>query len=238
MSQYEKLQPETIQTLFNAIAPGYDLTNKLMSFNQHARWNKALIKTALKPYSPKTYIDLCAGTGEIAYNFLKHESSPCQATLVDFSKNMLEVAKSKQKNCPDVHSVHFVQADVQNLPFEEQSADAMTIAYGIRNVQEPLKCFKEVFRVLKPGGSFGILELTRPNNQILRLGHSLYLRYIIPLLGKLVTRDRLAYQYLCNSIESFSQPKELVLELRKAGFNEITVKPLHFGIATLIHAKK
>ena len=182
---YCKENPQTIQSLFNSIAGRYDLTNAVLSFNLHKRWNSALVQHVLKPHLPKVFLDLCSGTGDIAFNYLHSAPHSCQACLIDFSSEMLEHAKHKaNKYSFDRHQISYLEADVQQLPLQDQFADCATMAYGIRNVQYPTHCFQEIFRVLKPGGCFGILELTRPRNRLLRFGHQLYLRTVLPLLGE------------------------------------------------------
>jgi demethylmenaquinone methyltransferase/2-methoxy-6-polyprenyl-1,4-benzoquinol methylase len=114
----------------------------------------------------------------------------------------------------------------------------MTIAYGIRNVKEPSKCFEEAYRTLKVGGTLGILELTEPKNAILRFGHNLYLKRVLPQLGKLLTSNRQAYEYLSQSIGAFTKPDELAARLKKANFTDVKIIPLTGGIATIITAKK
>ena len=161
----------------------------------------------------------------------------CTAHLVDFSAGMLECAKVKGQSI-DGHEIFYSQADVQSLPFAHQFADVATMAYGIRNVKESKKCLKDVFRVLKPGGTFGVLELTRPKHKVLKFGHSLYLRTFLPFFGKILTSNREAYEYLCNSIDRFISPEEVRLQFEEAGFINHAVIPLCGGIASIIIGHK
>ena len=229
MSNYTKTEPSTIRALFDSIAPRYDLGNALMSGMLHKLWNNRLVSFACKS-SPKNVLDLCSGTGEIAC--MMQKKLPAHYTLVDFSEEMLAIA---QKRLPDAA---IYQADVEQLPLQDASFDVATCAYGIRNVRNRDKAFSELYRVMKPGGSIAILELTRPKQKILSKLHALYLTTIVPLIGKLLTSNQDAYRYLCNSIHSFVAPELLVQELEKAGFTDIMVKPQTFGIATLFTAKK
>lgn len=239
MGTYSKDKPESIQSMFDNIATNYDRTNAVLSFCMHHLWNSALVKHVVAPCEPKSLVDLCAGTGEIAFRCIKDIPSLETVQLVDFSHQMLECAKHKAGNCgPTAPSISYLQADVQELPLPDNSVDCMTMAYGIRNVRDPARCVAEVFRTLEPGGSFGILELTEPSNTILRIGHTVYLRTLLPLLGKILTSDQEAYQYLCNSIHTFVKPAALKKTLVDAGFSHIRVKPLAGGIATLFIAQK
>ncbi|MCE2982078.1 MAG: bifunctional demethylmenaquinone methyltransferase/2-methoxy-6-polyprenyl-1,4-benzoquinol methylase UbiE [Parachlamydia sp.] len=237
--KYSKSHPETIQSMFDSIAHNYDRTNAVLSFYLHRLWNKKLIKCLQLPPGSHTFVDLCAGTGDIAFGYLKQCSSPCNAILVDFSSEMLNFARQKEAALKThSHQIEYVQADVQSLPFDPQSVDCASMAYGIRNVKNPPQCFQEVYRVLKPGGCFGILELTRPHNRILKMGHRLYLRLFLPVLGKWLTSNKNAYGYLQQSIHHFIPPEELENQLAASGFSELRRIPLAGGIATLFIGRK
>lgn len=239
MMAYNKNDPETIQRMFGSIANQYDRTNAVLSFQMHRYWNEQLVKKVIKSSDSEILLDLCCGTGEIAFSYLKSSKLSREAYLVDFCDEMLNCAKSKAYKLPlSHHKIHYIQADVQKLPLADLSADCATIAYGIRNVKNPAKCISEVYRILKPGSNFGILELTKPKNRILRMGHSFYLKTILPILGKALTSNQQAYQYLCNSIHTFIEPKDLQFLLLQAGFKEVEINPMCGGIATIISAKK
>lgn len=240
---YNKDNPESIQELFGSIAKDYDRTNALMSFQMHRYWNRRLILATLEANSQRpvrSYADLCSGTGVIACGWLQRATSHQKAYLIDFCQEMLHCAKEKAANLQltDKHEIIYVQADVQKLPLLNESIDRMTMAYGIRNVKEPLFCFKEAYRTLTSQGVLGILELTEPKNLLLRTAHSIYLKQVLPIIGKMVTSNRQAYEYLSRSIGAFTKPDELALQLQQVGFKEITIKPITGGIATLILARK
>ncbi len=236
---YNKNHPETIQALFNSIAKPYDRTNAILSLFLHKRWNSELVRQVQSNQSFQSILDLCAGTGDIAFAYLKNLKVPCQAILVDFSSEMLACAKEKGKHWEDsIHTLQYVQADVQQLPFSDQSIDCATMAYGIRNVHHPLKCLQEVFRILRPGGCFGVLELTRPQNRLLKAGHQLYLKFLLPLLGKFLTTNENAYQYLQQSIHTFIPSSELENLIKVAGFSKTKRISLTGGVATIITGYK
>lgn len=240
MPSYTKDKPHTIQAMFNSIAHSYDKTNAVLSLQLHKRWNQQLVRYALKAQDPSSFLDLCCGTGDIAYHLLKKSPSTCHAYLVDFSEEMLDRAREKCRTLPSKqkHKIEFVQADVLQLPLPSNTIGCATMAYGIRNVKTPSKAIEEAFRVLKNGGSFGILELTRPSNPVLAWLHGLYLRVIPPLFGRWLTSNAQAYHYLKNSIHSFTKPKELEKILQQAGFVNTRCHPLMGGIATLITGQK
>ena len=235
---YHKNKPESIQEMFDSIAKRYDLTNAVLSFSLHRYWNRRLVKTMRQPHPASTLVDLCSGTGDIAFGYLKSIQVPCQAYLVDFSAGMLEYAKQKFEAFPSSHTIHYIESDVQQLPLPNHLADCATMAYGIRNVKDPARCFQEAFRVLKPGGNLGILELTRPRYRVLRWGHHLYLRYFLPLIGHWLTDNQEAYRYLCQSIHTFIAPEELEKLLQQEGFVETKRISLLGGIATIVVGTK
>lgn len=232
--------PESIQELFDNIAERYDSTNCVLSFNLHRIWNERLINSLPQILPENILVDLCSGTGDIALCYLHKAKHTCTITCVDFSSHMLKVAKKKMNEDPicSSHRIHFLQADVQKLPLQNCITDCVTMAYGLRNVHDPFLGIQEAFRILKPGGTFAILELTRPTNRLLKCLHHLYLRYVIPLVGKWFTSNQNAYIHLYRSIQSFLSPQEIEKLFEQVGFSEIQCQSLSGGIATIITGKK
>lgn len=238
MPTYHKNDPHTIQSMFNSIAKHYDKANSILSFQLHKKWNRQLVCQMLLPYSHR-FLDLCCGTGDIAFDYLQRSQSSCRAYLLDFSSNMLSCAKGKAAVLNlKRHEIKYLEADAQNLPLSSNSIDCATLAYGIRNIKDPDRCLQEIYRVLKPGGRFGILELTQPKNPFLRFGHRLYLKAFLPVFGKWITANQDAYQYLCNSIQSFILPEELENKMRSYQFIETSCIKLTGGIATILIGQK
>lgn len=237
---YQKNQPESIQQMFGSIARQYDRTNAILSFNLHRYWNKRLVQQILENHPQiEQYLDLCCGTGEIAYTFLKKAQRHTEAFLLDFCQEMLDCAKSKKhKVSSSSHQIHFIQGDAQEIPLPSNSVDAVTIAYGIRNVKDPAKCVKDVFRILRPNGVFAILELTQPSSPLMKIGHSFYLRTILPVVGKMTASNQDAYEYLSNSIQAFIPPEDLKNLLDSAGFVNTQCCPLTGGVATIVSGTK
>lgn len=239
MSLYNKDNPQSLQQMFGSIAQQYDKTNAILSFQMHKLWNKKLIRTAMEKQHPSTYLDLCCGTGEIAFKYLKRCHLPCKAYLLDFCPEMLCCAKERANHLNlQPHTLTYLQADAQKIPLAEESIESATLAYGIRNIPHPQQCFNEIYRVLNTGGTVGILELTQPTQPFIKAGHKLYLKTILPIMGQLVTSNREAYEYLCNSIHSFISPQELESMLKLAGFKQTSMISLMGGIATILVAKK
>lgn len=245
MTTYNKNNPETIQKMFNSIANNYDRTNAILSFQMHKRWNQRLIDEVLVSERPECFLDLCCGTGAIAFKYLDrlrfdHDfKKPEKVYMLDFSEGMLAYAQKKasEENL-NLFDISYLQADAQHIPLPDERVDCATIAYGIRNVKQPQLCLNDVFRVLKEGGTFGILELTQPAHPLLRLGHAVYLRTCLPIMGKVATSNEEAYRYLCNSIHTFIQPNALAVMMQEAGFKEIRKIALMGGIATILIGKK
>lgn len=244
MTIYQKENPSTIRALFDNIAPRYDVGNSLMSFHLHALWNRKLSSLLIDKSCPKDLLDLCAGTGEIGFRVMsyaqKKKLSIPQIHLADFSCEMLEIAKNRVQGLPQEFQKQFSfsQADAERLPFASDSFDAVSIAYGIRNVQHVDECLKEVYRVLRPGGWVGIIELTRPKSKPLRFMHNIYLNSVVPLVGRWAIRNEEAYQYLRGSIQSFICPEKLMEIFTETGFEALSHIPLMGGIATLFFAQK
>ncbi|NGX61367.1 MAG: Demethylmenaquinone methyltransferase [Chlamydiae bacterium] len=232
MTRYTPSAPETIQEMFASVAPNYDRANTAFSFGLHKWWNRSLLKT-IGPV--QNLLDLCAGTGEIALGHLKKNPN-AKALLLDFCPEMLAVAK--EKGAPYQERFSCIVADAQELPLDPETFDGATVSYGIRNVQDPLKCFHEVYRVLKPGGRFAILELTRPRSPLMRTFHRLYLKALLPLLGALTAKNIEAYKYLASSIQDFSSPDTLTSQLNDVGFTLLSRRSLLGGVATLLLSQK
>lgn len=233
----------TIEKMFSSISHRYDLCNDLMSLRLHRRWNRKLIQELLITHQPKNYLDLCCGTGDIPFTYLDISRGrfppPHQIYLLDFSSEMLNLARNKSKShLLDHHNLIYLQANAETIPLQDQSIDCVSIAYGIRNVPNSQKCFSDVFRILKPGGHFGILELSKPKNPWIGAAHKIYLRTWIQGIGKMISPNASAYRYLKETIEKFTPPLELKNQLQKIGFSKIKIQPLLGGVATIITAKK
>lgn len=239
MSTYSKNHPESIQEMFGSIAKSYDRANAILSFQMHKHWNALLVKQVLGKNHPELILDLCCGTGDIAFNYLKKENTPTKAILLDFCPEMLAYARNKAQHFKlHRHAIEYLQADAQHIPLSDNLVPFATMAYGIRNIQDPLRSLKEVFRVLKPGGIFGVLELTQPKNKMIRIAHQFYLKRFLPILGKWVTSNPHAYRYLCESIQRFIPPEKIEYLFQEAGFKQTSRKSVTLGTATIILGRK
>ncbi|MBI5231311.1 MAG: bifunctional demethylmenaquinone methyltransferase/2-methoxy-6-polyprenyl-1,4-benzoquinol methylase UbiE [Coriobacteriales bacterium] len=222
---------ERVRGIFSNIAGQYDSFNRISSLGIDRSWRKELVKAAALT-STSRVLDLCAGTGDVALAVAK-QAAPAEVVITDFTPEMLEIAAEKAKSYEGPTKLAIEQADAQDLPFDDESFDAATVAFGVRNLPDRAANFAEVRRVLKPGGRYIILEFSRPTFAPWRGFYHVYLRYVIPAIGGALTGDRPSFQYLNDSIRQFPTQPQLASELRDAGFTAITWKNLTGGVAAL-----
>jgi demethylmenaquinone methyltransferase/2-methoxy-6-polyprenyl-1,4-benzoquinol methylase len=218
-----KARAEYVRQMFGRIAERYTLMNRLMTFGQDMRWRRFVVRQAKLPAGGKL-LDLATGTGDIAFETLKAEPS-VQAVGADFSLPMMLVGKQS----PLGKDVGWCAADALNLPFPDNTFDAVTSGYLIRNVIDIPRTFAEQMRVLKPRGRVVVLDTCPPPDNLLRPFILLHLRYIIPLLGRLISPDGSAYQYLPESTQAFKTPDELAAIMRQAGLRNVSYQSFMFG---------
>jgi demethylmenaquinone methyltransferase/2-methoxy-6-polyprenyl-1,4-benzoquinol methylase len=213
--------------MFAGIAHRYDFLNHFLSISIDRRWrNLAVAKIReLTPSTAPSCLDVCSGTGDLAINLRRALSGVVVAT--DFCHPMLERAAEKERSIPNV------EADALNLPFRTASFDALTIAFGLRNLEDPLLGLREFHRVLRPHGAIVILEFSKPVVPVLRQAFGFYFRYILPRVGGVISGDAAAYQYLHDSVVKFPNQNELKELMRGIGFQNVDYQNLSGGIAAL-----
>jgi demethylmenaquinone methyltransferase/2-methoxy-6-polyprenyl-1,4-benzoquinol methylase len=223
---------EYVQTIFEEIAPRYDLLNHLLSFNIDRRWRRAALEALEWSRRPAgRYLDLCAGTLDVAAQLARTPGFAGTVIGADFALPMLRAGKGKAPT----EVVPPVAADAQQLPFPDGSMDGAIVAFGIRNVASLDAALTEVHRVLRPGARFVILEFTTPRAWLVRTGYQLYFHHVLPTVGGLVSGHRSAYHYLPRSVAHFPREEALAERMRAAGFADVTWRSLTFGVAA-IHA--
>lgn len=227
---------EQVEAMFNEIAPNYDKLNGLLSLGIDDYWRKESIK-ALKPYRPEYILDIATGTGDFAI-LAKKILQPRRIIGIDISEGMMAVGRDKVKRTGLERVITFERQDSSALFFPDQSFDAVTAAFGIRNFENIDKSFGEVLRVLKPGGVFLFIELTTPEATPMKELYSLYTKYVMPVLSNTMATEQRAYEYLPESIAAFPQGREMMLILKKNGFRNIRLRRFTMGIATLYMAEK
>lgn len=236
----ERPKGEQVEEMFDNIAPAYDFMNTAMTFGMHRRWRDSSLRrcrdamgASAGAQTPLSIVDLATGTGDVAFA-LARLFPGAEITGVDLSEGMLEVARRKNTE----GRIRFEAGDCLNLRFPDNSFDVLTIAYGIRNFEDLDRGLREFHRVLKPGGKCMILELSRPENPVVRLGYDIYSRGIIPMVGRLVSKDSRAYTYLPQSIKAMPSPSRIDAMLREAGFSNASHKGMTLGVATCYIAEK
>ncbi len=222
-----------VRHMFDEIADAYDLTNKVLSLRRDVAWRRRL--TALLPSGPELprLLDLATGTCDVLIAAHKAGRAVAGSVGADFSGGMLREGAKKLDRAGLGGLLRLVHADATRLGFADARFDAVTIAFGIRNVLDVDGALREMCRVLRPGGRAVILEFSLPGNWLLRAGYLLYFRHVLPRLGGLVSGKPDAYRYLNQSVESFPYGRAFCERMERAGFDKVTAGPLSFGIATL-----
>lgn len=216
--------------MFNSIAPRYDYINGIMTFNMDKYWRREVCKIVLKN-NPDSIIDIATGTGDIAFDLIQENN---HVVGIDNAKKMLEIANQKKTS----GNISFQLEDAENMSFENDSFNAATVSFGVRNFEDLSKGLTEIKRILVPGGKLVILETAVPSFFILRFGYFLYTKMIIPLIGKIIAQNKNAYKYLSNSAQHFPYGKEFKVILERIGFENIKIKYLSLGIVNIYCATK
>lgn len=232
----EGKKSEQVEQMFDNIAPAYDRLNHTLSMGIDRRWRKKAINT-LRPFHPKQMMDVATGTGDFAI-LACLELNPDSLIGTDISEGMMNVGREKVKQAHLSDKISFAREDCTSLSFSDNLFDAITVAFGIRNFDGLDQGLKEMCRVLKPGGHLVILELTTPDRFPMKQLFAVYSKAVIPLLGKLISKDHSAYTYLPESIQAFPQGEVMQEVIRRAGFSQVNFKRLTFGICTLYVATK
>ena len=225
-----------MEQMFDHIAPTYDKLNHRLSWDIDKGWRKKAIRQ-LKPFQPKTLLDIATGTGDFAILSAKM-LKPDRLIGADISEGMMEIGRKKVKAEGLEQIISFEREDCLNLSYPEETFDAVTAAFGIRNFANLDKGLKEMFRVLKKDGHLSIVELTSPVRTPMKQLFHIYAHTILPVYGRLISKDQSAYSYLTKTIEAFPQGEQMVDILRNAGFMEASFRRLTFGICTMYFATK
>ena len=225
-----------IAAMFDRISPKYDALNHLLSFNIDKVWRRKTAKAVAKS-QPKTILDLATGTADLAIAIAKRNP---QAQLIglDISEKMLDIGKEKVKQRNLANQIELRLGDAAALPFEDNSFDAITVAFGVRNFEDLGKGLFEISRVLKPGGQAVILEFSMPEKFPVKQLYCFYFKRLLPFIGGIVSKDKSAYIYLPQSVERFPKPETFLPLLASKGLNYGTNRRLSFGICTLYQAEK
>lgn len=222
--------------MFDNIAHSYDLLNHSLSWGIDRRWRRIAIDS-LRAFKPQRILDIATGTGDFAI-LSAQRLHPQSVTGADISEGMMQIAKQKVKEKKLDHIIRFQREDCSALSFPDDTFDAVTVAYGVRNFENLDEGLRETCRVLKPGGHLLIVELSSPKNFPMKQLFAVYAKVVMPAIGRLISKDRSAYTYLPATMAAFPQGEVMQGILKKAGFREVYFKRFTFGISTMYLATK
>ncbi|MDX1830361.1 MAG: bifunctional demethylmenaquinone methyltransferase/2-methoxy-6-polyprenyl-1,4-benzoquinol methylase UbiE [Lutibacter sp.] len=226
---------DQVTKMFDTISKEYDGLNRVISFGIDIKWRKKVVEI-VKKTNPTTILDIATGTGDLAINLT--QTSATSIIGLDISEGMLNVGRKKIEKLNLSNTIKMVVGDSENIPFDDNSFDAITVAFGVRNFENLEKGLSEIYRVLKPGGTFVVLETSVPTKFPFKQGYTFYSTKILPLIGKIFSKDKVAYKYLSDSAAKFPFGKAFNNILEKTGFIAIEDKPQTFGVASIYVAKK
>ena len=224
-----------VEQMFDTISTNYDGLNRVISFGIDVKWRKKVVKLVSET-NPQSVLDIATGTGDLAINMAKTGAK--EIVGLDLSEGMLAVGRKKIEEEKLTGRIEMIQGDSEALPFEDDRFDAITVAFGVRNFENLEKGLAEILRVLKPGGIFVILETSVPTKFPYKQGYGIYTKYLLPLIGKLFSKDKVAYSYLSESAAAFPYGEKLNNILRKIGFIDVRHEPQTMGVATIYAASK
>jgi demethylmenaquinone methyltransferase/2-methoxy-6-polyprenyl-1,4-benzoquinol methylase len=225
-----------VEQMFDNIAPSYDKLNHRLSWNIDKGWRRKAIRE-LEPFHPQALLDIATGTGDFAI-LAAEMLKPQRLVGADISEGMMEIGRRKVKQLGLQDTISFAKEDCLNLSYADNTFDAITAAFGIRNFANLDKGLSEMCRVLKPGGHLSIVELTTPVSFPMKQLFHIYSHTVLPVYGRMISKDTSAYSYLTKTIEAFPQGEMMQEILHQAGFKEATFKRLTFGICTMYFATK
>ena len=223
--------------MFDAIAGRYDFLNHFLSAGIDRRWRRQAVRS-LELTGSERVLDLCTGTADLAIALVMGRPGAARVVGVDFAGAMLAVGRDKLRRQGLADRIQVVRGDAKQVPLPDGSIDAVTVAFGIRNVDDTAAACREMVRVLVPGGRLAILEFAVPTSRLFRPVYMWYFRHVLPRLGRLISRHDMAYEYLPASVGAFASPADFAAVLRRAGFVEVAARPLTFGSVVLYNARK
>jgi demethylmenaquinone methyltransferase / 2-methoxy-6-polyprenyl-1,4-benzoquinol methylase len=222
-----------VETMFDTIAPRYDLMNRLMTFGMDRRWRNYVVAQAAPPLGGSA-LDVATGTGDIAIALAQRVGPRGSVIATDFSQGMMRPGPGKAVRAGVGSVVHFMAADALDLPFPDDTFDCVTTGFAMRNVTDIARAFREMRRVTKPGGRVVCLEVAKPGLPPVRFLHQIYFNHVVPLLGRLITGNGEAYRYLPESARNFPPPLALKTIMERAGIHDVRFRRLSLG-AVAVH---
>ncbi|MBL7882937.1 MAG: bifunctional demethylmenaquinone methyltransferase/2-methoxy-6-polyprenyl-1,4-benzoquinol methylase UbiE [Bacteroidia bacterium] len=226
---------EQVAAMFNNIAPKYDFLNQLLSLGIHKGWRKKAIRL-IAANKPKQILDIATGTGDFAIEAIKIQ--PDKIIGIDISNGMLQLGIDKIKQLQLQDKIELQLGDSENMPFKDNSFDAITVGFGVRNFENIEKGVSEIYRVMNQGGILAVLEFSKPKKFPIKQLYNFYFKYVTPTVGKVFSKDASAYTYLPESVNAFPDGEDFLSALKNAGFKKTEAIPLTFGIASIYIAHK
>jgi demethylmenaquinone methyltransferase / 2-methoxy-6-polyprenyl-1,4-benzoquinol methylase len=227
---------QQVAEMFDKIAFRYDFLNRFLSGGIDVYWRKKAI-SELKEVNPLTILDVATGTADVAIMCCKY-LTPERVTGIDISEGMLELGRKKIAKQMLNNRIELLQGDSETINFSSDSFDAITVAFGVRNFEDLRRGLKEMLRVLKPGGKLVVLEFSRPTSKLFQAACNVYMKFVTPTLGRLISKNRDAYQYLNDSVKAFPEGREFVNILNETGYSGTYFKTLSLGICTIYCGRK
>lgn len=225
---------EQVTQMFDNISGNYDRLNRVMTFGMDIGWRKNLYKI-VEAHQPESILDIATGTGDMAIMFTKTNAK--KIVGLDISQGMLDEAEKKVQKL-DLKEIELQLGDAENLPFEENSFDVVTVSYGIRNFEDLEKGLSEILRVLNPNGILVVLETSVPESFPMKQGYGIYTKFILPVIGKLFSKDKRAYSYLSESANTFPYGEKMKGILEKVGYQSVEIQLQAKGLSTIYRAEK
>lgn len=225
-----------VSRMFNKIAPYYDFLNHLLSGGIDVIWRRKAI-AILKDSNPSIILDVATGTGDLAITAAR-KLQPTRIKGIDISTEMMEVGRKKVKKKGLDYLITFEEGSAENLPYEDNTFDAITVAFGVRNFEDLNKGLQEMYRVLKTGGTLVVLEFSQPTIFPFKQIFNIYFKYLLPLVGRFTSKDPKAYQYLYDSVQAFPAGDKFLTILENTGYKSNQCIPLTLGICSIYHGKK
>lgn len=232
----DESKKEQVKSMFDKIAFRYDFLNRFLSFGIDKSWRKKALKM-LSDQHPKDLLDVATGTGDFA--LLAHDIlHPEKIIGIDISPGMLEIGKKKVKKAGLDDKIELIEGDSEAISYPENSFDAVTVAFGVRNFEDLEQGLREIKRVLRPGGRLIVVEATNPSTPVIKQLFHFYMNYITPAIGKIFSKNRQAYQYLNHSVQHFPEKKQFTQVLNKLGYRNALYKTMTLGTCTIYCAEK
>ena len=231
-------QKEKIQQMFDGIAPDYDRLNHLMSLGVDRSWRRRALREIVTPGQPQQLLDIACGTGDFSLAQAHRMHPGSHITGLDLSEGMLAVMREKVQKAGLAEQISCEQGDSEQMRFPDGSFDGVTIAFGIRNFAHREAALEEILRVLRPGGRLVILELSVPENKLLRWGYNLYFMHFVPWIGGLISGDKAAYRYLPASVQAFPGRREWTATMVRCGYANVRHRAFTFGLCRMYVGEK